>query len=50
MSLISTALWRNRKLSRTEWRASHAKRTVKPHGGRGKKYGLKAGKQPKRRR
>lgn len=47
MSLITEPLWRGRKLSRTEWRATHPKRKSVSHGGRGKKYGLKAGKQLK---
>lgn len=44
---LTQALWRNRKLSRTEWRATHPRRKTVMHGGRGKKYGLKAGKQLK---
>lgn len=50
MSLISVALWRNRKLSRSEWRATHSqtkKRTR--HGGRGRKYGIKGRKNPTQR-
>ena len=38
-------LWRKRKSSRSEWRASHSQAPSRPHGGRGKKYGFKAGKQ-----
>lgn len=49
MSLV-TALWRNRKLSRSEWRATHPSAPGRPHGGRGKKYGFKAGKQQKRKK
>lgn len=47
MPLFTQPLWRNRKLSRTEWRSTHAARKKVPHGGRGKKYGFKAGKAPK---
>lgn len=41
-------LWRRRKKSRTELRKAIVGKRRVPHGGRGKKYGLKSRKRRKR--
>jgi len=43
-------LWRRRKVSRTELRKAIAGKRRIPHGGRGKKYGLKSHRKGKGRR
>ncbi len=44
-----TALWRNRKSSRTEWRATHVTKSKIRYGGRGRAHGLKGRKNPNQR-
>ena len=45
MSLINYRVSRRRSISRSQWRATHNTLPHKRHGGRGKKLGLKGGKQ-----